>query len=143
MDTMTTQSASNSAPPAVVSEPQKPNRRKGGRPKLLPEEHRRNIYKLGYTDSQNDKLIARADAAGLGEVELIRRLSLDLEIKTIPVANRQAIIELNAIGRNVNQVARKLNQGAVPGISAELVKTWLSEVNRSIAAAGKSLVRHD
>lgn len=136
MDTMTTQ------PLASVSEASKPKRR-GGRPKLLPEERRDHIFKIGYTKAQYLRLAARADAAGLSEVELIRRLSLDLEFKTIPTANREAIIELNAIGNNVNQIARQLNQGAVENLNQESIQRWIDGVNQSLAAAGKRLVSDD
>lgn len=139
MNMMTTQSDT----PSGVSVKQKPDSRRGGRPTLLPEERRRNQLTIGFTDAQFNLLIERAEAAGLSEIELIRRLSLNLEIKTIPAANREAIIELNRIGRNINQVARKLSTGVVSGLTQENINIWLSGISETIAKTGKKLVAHD
>jgi hypothetical protein len=135
MDNMTTQ--------PEVSVKQKPRLRKGGRPELLPQERRRNQFTVGYTDAQLDKLEARAEAAGLTEVELIRRLSLNLDIKTIPSANRTALIELNAIGRNVNQIARKLSTGIVSGLDQAMINTWMINVQQKLNETGQKLVNGD
>lgn len=127
--------------PLMTTQP-KP-RRKGGRPRLLPEERRSFTFQVGYTEAEYDKLVERAQAAGLTEVELIRRLSLNLEFKTIPIANREAIIELVRIGNNVNQIARKLNQGAVTDLNQESIQRWMDGVSQTLAATGKRLVSHD
>lgn len=132
MTSMTTQ------PPEEVVK-QTRNRR-GGRPPLLAEERRRNQFTVGYTDAQLAKLEERAEAAGVPEIELIRRLSLNLEFKTIPTANRKAVMELNAIGRNINQVARTLSTGLIAGLNQSAIENWMTQVQQKLNQAGLELV---
>jgi hypothetical protein len=119
---------------------QKHRSRKGGRPPLLAEERRRNQFTIGFTDAQLAKLEERAEAAGVPEIELIRRLSLNLEFKTIPIANRKAVMELNAIGRNINQVARTLSTGLIAGLDQTAIEKWMANVQQKLNAAGLQLV---
>lgn len=112
---------------------------KCGRPRKIDAERRDFTYRPGYTEAENDKLEQRAAAAGLSVAEFIRVSSLNLQIKTIPAANRDAIIALTRIGNNVNQVARKLNSGIVEGITAEQIDAWLSNVKACLEQAGGAL----
>lgn len=118
----------------------KKRNRRGGRPPLLAEERKRNQFTIGYTDAQLAKLEERAEAAGVPEIELIRRLSLNLEFKTIPTANRKAVMELNAIGRNINQVARTLSTGLIAGLDQTAIEKWMTNVQQKLNQAGLELV---
>ncbi len=84
-------------------------KRRGGRPRLSPDERRSIQIKVGLTPSQYAKIEERADSAGLSDVELIRRLAINQEFHTVPAINRSALIELNKIGGNINQIAKVAN----------------------------------
>jgi hypothetical protein len=84
-------------------------KRRGGRPKLSPEERRAYTVRVGFTESQYNKLIERAEAAGLADSELIRRLAINQQFHTVPAINRTALIELNKMGVNLNQIAKAAN----------------------------------
>ncbi len=115
------------------------NKNKCGRPRKIDAERRDFSYRPGYTEAENERLEQRAEAAGLSVAEFIRAATLNLKINSIPAANRDAIVALNRIGNNINQVARSLNAGLVPGITAEQMDAWLDNVQASIAAAGRAL----
>lgn len=87
-------------------------KRKGGRPKLIEFERRRNTTRVGFNDSEFDKLEIRAEKVGLDLSEFVRRLALDKEFNSIPAINKTALVELNKIGNNINQIAHALNKNA-------------------------------
>lgn len=87
-------------------------KRRGGRPKLTPDERRSIQIKVGLTPAQYEKISERAESAGLSDVELIRRLAINQQFNTIPAINRTALIELNKIGVNLNQIAKVANMRA-------------------------------
>jgi len=123
---------------SMTTQPPEPTgRNRGGRPRLLPEERRRHIFQPGFNDAEAKRLIDRAEQAGLDTVELIRRLALNAQINTIPTCNREAMIELNRIGSNLNQVARALNAGQ--RLKDGQVDAWLDHVQSEIAAIGRRL----
>lgn len=80
-------------------------KRKGGRPRLTPEEHRSFKIKVGFTPSQYKRLAERAETANLNEPEFIRRVCINQPIYTIPKVNATALTQLNKIGTNINQLA--------------------------------------
>lgn len=86
-------------------------KRKGGRPRLLPQERRSFQVKVGFTESQFQKLQERCELSNLAEPELIRRLSLNQQITTNSKITNQALIELGRIGNNLNQISKILNSG--------------------------------
>ncbi len=112
---------------------------KGGRPRKLPQERREFCYHPGFSQAENSRLEQRAEAAGLPVAEFIRAACLNLQINSLPAANREAITALNRLGNNINQVARSLNAGLVSGITADQIDAWLNNVQASIAAAGRAL----
>lgn len=91
---------------------EQPRKRRGGRPRLSPDERRSIQIKVGLTPSQYVKIEERAESAGLSDVELIRRLAISQQFNTVPAINRSALIELNKIGINLNQIAKAVNSGA-------------------------------
>ena len=86
-------------------------KRKGGRPRLLPCERRSFQIKVGFTQSQFEKLQERCELSNLAEPELIRRLSLNQQITTNSRVTNAGLIELGRIGNNLNQIAKLLNSG--------------------------------
>ena len=88
---------------------QLPNRRRGGRPRLSEDERRSYRIKIGFTPSQYQTLVERSEAAGLSDVELIRRLAINQQFHTVPSINKSALIELNKIGVNLNQLTKIAN----------------------------------
>ena len=115
------------------------HKNKGGRPRKLPQERREFCYHPGFSATENTRLEQRAEAAGLPVAEFIRAASLNLQINSIPAANREAIVALNRLGNNINQVAKQLNAGLVQGITADQIDAWLANVQASIAQAGSAL----
>ena len=86
-------------------------KRRGGRPRLLPEERRSFQIKVGFTQSQFQKLQERCELSNLSEPELIRRLSLNQQITTNSKVTNSALVELGRIGNNLNQISKILNSG--------------------------------
>ena len=84
-------------------------KRKGGRPRLLPEERRSFQIKVGFNQAQFEALQQRCESASLSEPELIRRLSINQQITTNSKVTNAALIELGRIGNNLNQIAKLLN----------------------------------
>ncbi len=83
--------------------------RKGGRPKLITEERRRNSIRPGFTDAEFFKLENRADNAGLDLAEFVRRLALNKQFISVPEINRQALVQLSRIGSNLHQITKIAN----------------------------------
>ena len=83
--------------------------RKVGRPKLSADERRSFQIKIGFTPGQYEALSERAESAGLSDVELIRRLAVNQQFYSVPSVNRTALIELNKIGVNLNQLTKLAN----------------------------------
>lgn len=124
----------------MTTQSDQPTRRRlGGRPKLLPEERKTVRMQVGFTQHQAELLADRADAAGLTDTELIRRLALQQPLNTIPAANREAIIELNRIGNNINQIAKGLNASALKPLDSEEAAKWLKKTQATIEAIGRRL----
>ncbi|MCA8890894.1 MAG: plasmid mobilization relaxosome protein MobC [Hyphomonas sp.] len=82
------------------------------RPTKAENEKRTERYNLRLTLAEREWLASQARAAGLSEIDYVRRRILGQ-----PVANRRTvtdpalIAELNAIGHNVNQLARATHTG--------------------------------
>lgn len=110
-------------------------KRKGGRPRLTIEERRSYKIKVGFTPSQYEKLSERAENASLAEPEFIRRVCINQPIYTIPKVNSLALIELNKIGVNINQLTKISHTSANFNALAELQKITLElqKIGKQIA----------
>lgn len=84
-------------------------RRKGGRPRLIDQERRAFSVRPGFTEYEFSVLEKRAESTGLDLAEFVRRLALNKEFYSVPQINREAMIELNRIGVNFNQIAKFAN----------------------------------
>ena len=86
-----------------------------GRPKLAPHERRDDhLPNIRVTTAEREELEARAARAGLTLTELTRRAVFSLNVperSSDTHLNSAALVELNRVGTNLNQIARALNAG--------------------------------
>lgn len=85
---------------------------RGGRPTKQPHEKRSIQICLRVTIAEEDYYKQQASKAGLTVTEYLRRAGLNMIIR-VPraIADNQLISELNAMGNNLNQIARAANRG--------------------------------
>lgn len=87
----------------------------GGRPPKEPEEKRDKVIKCYVNEAEKEEIEMLAAAAGMTVSEFLRRLGLGTEVE--PPANpkelKQIRAELGSIGGNINQIAKKVNQGEI------------------------------
>lgn len=85
---------------------------KTGRPVKQPNERRCSQQNVRFTLAEMEDIRAQAAAAGLTVAEFIRRAATGLAVKPARARVDAALIsELNAIGNNVNQLARAVHRG--------------------------------
>ena len=71
---------------------------------------RNHRFSLWLSEREFAYLAKQAKAAGLKKEPFIRKLIMGVEIRPRPPDNiPQLIREINAIGNNINQIARKVN----------------------------------
>ena len=86
-----------------------------GRPEKHPDEKRTERHNIRFTAAEMNHVRSQADAAGLDVAEYIRRRAVGY---VVPAgtgrrgADPRVIGELNAIGNNVNQLARSVHRGS-------------------------------
>ncbi len=83
--------------------------KKTGRPRLGEKKktHRVGVF---FTSEEFAKIQLNASRAGLTEAEFLRQLGLGKEVKAPPrTANFAAVKEINAIGKNLNSLAREVH----------------------------------
>lgn len=84
----------------------------GGRPRLDTSERRCRQTNTRWTISEDQAIRASAAAAGITVGEYIRRRALSLPVIAKHArADSRLVHELNAIGVNLNQIARNMNAG--------------------------------
>lgn len=82
------------------------------RPTKAEHEKRTERYNLRLTLAEREQLASQARAAGLPESEFIRRRLLGQPLPPRRLVTDPALVaELNAIGNNVNQLARATHTG--------------------------------
>ena len=78
----------------------------------MPESRKRNIsLSIRLTESEKEKIVGKAQAAGMKINEYIIAASLKTEIHP-PLDLSSLLIELKRIGNNLNQITTKINAGA-------------------------------
>lgn len=97
---------------------------KYGRKPLLPELRRSYQFKVGFTENEYNKLRLASEKSGLAEAELIRKLALSQEIKTVSQLNRSAYSELAKLAINLNQLARVANASGLVESTDIITKTY-------------------
>jgi len=90
-------------------------RQRHGRPRKHPDELRCEELRLYLTLPERQRLDEDAREAGLRPAEYIRRLIAGhrpASIESQSVGNPRLLLELNAIGNNLNQAMRDLHAGS-------------------------------
>lgn len=101
------------------------------RPTKHPDEQRSVRLTVRYTAAERVFLEEQAVAAGVSVSDLVRRRSLGLAVQPRRARADAALLsELNAVGVNLNQIARNLNTGRALRMDAEVA---LSELRGLIA----------
>ena len=81
-----------------------------GRPPLSEHERRSKQAKIRLTIAEHAHVSAQARAAGMSLAEFVRRRTLGEPVQPrASMADAKLLTELNAIGVNLNQIARNLN----------------------------------
>lgn len=90
----------------------RPLKGRGGRPIKQPEEKRCIQINIRVTLAEHDYYAGEAAKLALSVSEYLRRAGLNLRV-TAPksMADAALVRELNAIGVNINQIARAANRG--------------------------------
>lgn len=90
----------------------RPMQKAGGRPTKQPHEKRHVQMNIRLTLAEAEYIRAQAIAAGITEAEYVRRAVTGVAVKPARKRVDAALIsELNAIGNNVNQLARAVHRG--------------------------------
>lgn len=103
--------------PRAMTTPKGP----GGRPKKAEHERRIKSLRADVTIAEQQYVAAQAKAAGVSLGEYIRRRALGLSVVVRQAkADARLVHELNAIGVNLNQIAKLHNAGRVETRIGEL-----------------------
>jgi hypothetical protein len=82
------------------------------RPTKDTNEKRTERYNLRLTLAEREWLASQSRAAGVSEIEFVRRRVLGQPVAQSRIATDPAlVVQLNAIGNNVNQLARSVHVG--------------------------------
>lgn len=84
------------------------------------------IY-LRTTKKEKELISNKAQKAKMNMSEYIINSSLNATI-VVPKDNSKYITELRKIGNNINQIAKKVNQGAIKEINFETTNTELRNI---------------
>ena len=92
--------------------------RKGGRPRKYNEGQQAPRATVRFSQSEYEKILHQAEAAGLSVSDYCRQAALTAEVKAairpdvVPLLN-----ELRAIGNNLNQLAKKAQADGIRSIA--------------------------
>lgn len=114
--------------------PSQPSR--GGRPKKHKDERRVASTRTDLTLAEKQYLREQAKLAGLSEAAFVRKRVLGLPV-VVPRshADGRLLFEVNAIGINLNQLARNVNSGR-EGIHAVDWSSVLDQLNIVLGRVG-------
>lgn len=95
---------------------------------------RNRRFSLWLSDKEFNYLTKQAEMAGLKKEPFIRKLIMGIEILPRPPDNiAQLIREINAVGNNINQIARKVNtENSVNQAQLEEILHLLGEIYREV-----------
>lgn len=95
---------------------------------------RTNAVLVRLTDKEKKHLQRQAANAGLKMEPLIRKLIMGADIQPRPPDNiAQLIREINAVGNNINQIAKKVNtESCVSQAQLEEILHLLGEIYREV-----------
>ena len=112
-----------------------------GRKALAENERRRHVVSCRLTDDELDK--CQSERGELSEGEWLRMSALSNVPPVIPSLNQSAYSNLARVARNVNQVAKALNNPANRGrpINFDAVLAKISELRIALIEAERSRSR--
>ena len=126
-------------------------KRKGGRPKKPPGEGRTERVYVSLAPAEAEAVRAAADAAGLSASAYARRRLLGRPVAPLVLGRRVeaaqselvgAAGELSRVGSNLNQLARRANEGGPLGVDwvalAEEVRSTVGRVRAASEALGRA-----
>lgn len=101
------------------------------------------VVPIRFSKEERDSLLSQAKSYGVSLSEFVRRAALKRRLPPAPPPqiNRDIYQELSRIGNNLNQVARKIHQGAV-AVELELVGT-LTELKGVVKEVGMKVLGAD
>lgn len=101
------------------------------------------VVPIRFSEDERKSLFEQAKSFGVSLSEFVRRAALKRRMPPLPPPqlNRDIYQELSRIGNNLNQVTRKINEGAVsvePGLAATLteLKSVVKEVGLKVLGVG-------
>lgn len=126
-------------------------RPEGGDRRSPGEHKRRNVLSVRFADDELTEVRAAAERIGMATSAWVGKLAIDAaEHRTVPPGwqYREVMTELTRLrsqitwaGNNVNQIARAINSGIVPGMDLQPMIDRLQEVVSSIEEAAEKVRR--
>jgi hypothetical protein len=124
---------------------------KGGNRRSPGKHQRSKMMTVRFTDGDLANVRAAAERAGMAASAWVGELAVDAaEHRAMPTGwlHREVMTELvhlrsqiTWVGNNVNQIARAINSGIVPGMDLQPVLARLTEVVGSIEEAAEKVRR--
>ena len=119
--------------PAQLPEPTvPPPKRRGGRPKGIPEAVRTATIGVRVSASEYAALRLKSEAMAMTPAQWLREAALTRRLPTPPVApiNREHYAELGRLAGNLNQLTRLANEGRPVTIADALLQRLIQETRR-------------
>ena len=111
----------------------------GGRPEKPEAERRSKQVKIRLTLHEEIELRRAAEIAGMSVAEFIRRRTLGIPVRPPPSrADAQMLVELNAIGNNLNQLVRNIHTDRSSDHAPECDEV-LRELQRVLRKVGSAI----
>lgn len=95
------------------------SKNQGGRPKKDPAHRRTKSHGVRLSPTEKKQLKQNAEAAGLSINEYIRSRTIG-GASVMSEVDRKTRSDLRAIGRDLNQLAKKARESEIGGVEAEL-----------------------
>ncbi len=100
------------------------SKHKGGRPPKAEDDLLRNKMKVGFTDIEYDTVVYKAQQAGRQPPNYVHDAALNAKVKGhITDEQVDQVRDLARMGNNLNQIAKKANQGLLPTIRNQCQQT--------------------
>lgn len=106
---------------------------------LVPGENRKRqkMVNIRLSDEEYEAVQGKADKMGMTVPAYLRELALRQKIRP-PLIDKDGALEISkqvrAIGNNINQMAKKANEGKVQVLDLRLVKIELNEIRRLLSS---------
>ena len=120
-------------PEDAASEPSPPPpKRRGGRPKSVPETVRRDTIGVRVSAAEYTALRHKSESMAMTPAQWLREAALTRRLPSPPVAaiNREHYAELGRLAGNLNQLTRLANEGRPVTIADALLQRLIEETRR-------------